>query len=83
MTLQREPARRDAATPRDPTELERLDHQGTMLRPATRTLFEATGIRKGMRVLDLGCGAGDVAIVVADLVGATGESSESIARRAP
>lgn len=57
----------------DPTELERLDHQGTMLGPATRMLFQAAGIREGMRVLDLGCGAGDVAFVVADLVGATGE----------
>ena len=57
----------------DPKELERLDHQGTMLAPATRLLFEAAGIREGMRVLDLGCGAGDAAFVVADLVGATGE----------
>ena len=57
----------------DPAELERLDHQGTMLRPATRMLFEAAGIREGMRVLDLGCGAGDVSFVVAELVGATGE----------
>lgn len=57
----------------DPTELERLDHQGMMLGPATRTLFEAAGIREGMRVLDLGCGAGDVAFVVAELVGESGE----------
>jgi len=36
-------------------------------------LFEASGIREGMRVLDLGCGAGDASFVVADLVGPTGE----------
>lgn len=57
----------------DPAELERLDHQGTMLEPATQMLFEAAGIRDGMRVLDLGCGAGDVAFVIAGLVGPTGE----------
>lgn len=57
----------------DPAELERLDHQGRMLRPTTRMLFEAAGIREGMRVLDLGCGAGDAAFVVAEIVGAAGE----------
>jgi cyclopropane fatty-acyl-phospholipid synthase-like methyltransferase len=35
-------------------------------------IFDAAGIRPGMRVLDLGCGAGDVAFVAADLVGADG-----------
>ena len=57
----------------DPVELERLDHQGRMLAPATRMLFEAAGVRRGMRVLDLGCGAGDVAFVLADLVGDAGQ----------
>src|SRR3954463_8952799 len=57
----------------DPVELDRLDHQGRLLAPATRTLFEAAGIRSGMRVLDLGSGAGDVAFLVADLVGPSGE----------
>jgi hypothetical protein len=31
----------------DPTELERLDHQGRMLEPPTRMLLEAAGIREG------------------------------------
>ena len=35
-------------------------------------IFAAAGIRAGMRVLDLGCGAGDVAFVAADLVGPEG-----------
>jgi ubiquinone/menaquinone biosynthesis C-methylase UbiE len=35
-------------------------------------IFEAAGIRPGMRVLDLGCGAGDAAFVTADLVGPGG-----------
>ena len=54
----------------DPVELERLDHQGRMLAPATRMLFEAAGIRRGMRVLDLGCGRRRRGIRPADLVGA-------------
>ena len=33
---------------------------------------QQAGIRLGMRVLDLGCGAGDVALVAADLVGPDG-----------
>ena len=40
--------------------------------PATRIIFAEAGIRAGMRVLDLGCGAGDVAFVAADLVGPSG-----------
>jgi cyclopropane fatty-acyl-phospholipid synthase-like methyltransferase len=53
-------------------ELARLEVQGRALAPATRLIFDAAGIRPGMRVLDLGCGAGDVAFVAADLVGADG-----------
>jgi SAM-dependent methyltransferase len=57
----------------DPAELDRLDHQGRLLAHATRLIFEAAGLRPGMRVLDLGSGAGDVAFVIADLVGPSGE----------
>ena len=53
-------------------ELARLEVQGRVLAPATRMIFAAAGIRAGMRVLDLGCGAGDVAFVAADLVGPEG-----------
>ena len=56
----------------DEDELARLDLQDRALAPATRALFAAAGIRPGMRVLDLGCGAGDVAFVAADLVGPDG-----------
>jgi ubiquinone/menaquinone biosynthesis C-methylase UbiE len=34
--------------------------------------FRQAGIQPGMRVLDLGCGVGDVAIAAADLIGSTG-----------
>jgi cyclopropane fatty-acyl-phospholipid synthase-like methyltransferase len=53
-------------------ELARLELQGRALAPATRMIFAAAGIRPGMRVLDLGCGAGDVAFVAAGLVGPEG-----------
>jgi SAM-dependent methyltransferase len=55
-----------------PRERERLDTQVAMLRPATERLFREAGIRPGMRVLDAGCGTGEVALLVADLVGSTG-----------
>ena len=54
-------------------ELARLERQGRALAPATRMIFDAAGIRSGMRVLDLGCGPGDVAFVAADLVGPDGQ----------
>jgi SAM-dependent methyltransferase len=53
-------------------ELARLELQGRLLSPATRMIFAQAGIRPGMRVLDLGCGAGDVVFVAADLVGPSG-----------
>jgi SAM-dependent methyltransferase len=53
-------------------ELERLSRQGRILWPATRMLFQAAGIGPGMRVLDLGSGAGDVSFAVAELVGPAG-----------
>jgi ubiquinone/menaquinone biosynthesis C-methylase UbiE len=53
-------------------EVARLEIQGRALAPATRMIFAEAGIRPGMRVLDLGCGAGDVAFVAAGLVGPGG-----------
>ena len=54
-------------------ELERLNVQGRALAAPTRGLLEAAGLRDGMRVLDLGSGAGDMSFVVADVVGGAGE----------
>ena len=42
-------------------ELERLSRQAEVFAPFTRQLFEQAGISSGMRILDVGCGAGDVA----------------------
>jgi SAM-dependent methyltransferase len=54
-------------------ELKRLDLQGRVLAPATRAILQAAGVRRDMRVLDLGSGAGDAAFVAAGLVGPAGE----------
>jgi len=42
-------------------EAKRLERQAQFLAPLTRRLLEDTGITAGMKVLDVGCGAGDVA----------------------
>jgi len=55
-----------------PRELARLEAQSTVLRPITRRLLETARIREGDVVLDLGCGAGDVSLLAAELVGPTG-----------
>jgi len=57
----------------DDWELERLATQARLIDPITRRTFLAAGIAPGMRVLDVGSGAGDVSFLVAGLVGATGE----------
>ena len=53
-------------------EYERLMLQGRLLRGYTDKYFRAAGITQGMRVLDLGSGVGDVALVAADIVGPAG-----------
>jgi SAM-dependent methyltransferase len=57
---------------RTAAEAERLIRQGRFLEPATRRLLAEAGLAAGMRVLDLGSGAGDVALLAAELVGPTG-----------
>lgn len=47
--------------------------QAASLAPLTERLFRAAGIGPGLRVLDLGCGVGDVAMLAARLVGPSGE----------
>lgn len=54
-------------------ELDRLQVQARLIEPITRGFFVDAGIVPGMRVLDVGSGVGDVAFLVADLVGDTGE----------
>jgi protein-L-isoaspartate O-methyltransferase len=54
-------------------EHERLILQAARLAPLTERLFREAGIGPGQRVLDLGSGVGDVAMLVARLVGHSGE----------
>src|SRR5712692_9244705 len=54
-------------------ELERLKAQARLIDPITRQFFREAGIVSGMRVLDVGSGAGDVAFLAAELVGEAGE----------
>lgn len=51
----------------------RLARQAARYDPMTERLFREAGIGPGQRVLDLGSGAGDVAMLVARLVGPSGE----------
>jgi SAM-dependent methyltransferase len=53
-------------------EHERLVRQAELFEPFTRRLFRNAGIGLGQRVLDIGCGLGDVSMLVAQLVGPTG-----------
>jgi ubiquinone/menaquinone biosynthesis C-methylase UbiE len=54
-------------------ELERLRRQAQLVNPITRQYLIEAGIAPGMRVLDIGSGAGDVAFLAAELVGPSGE----------
>ncbi len=53
-------------------EQERLIRQAELIAPITERLFREAGIGLGQRVLDLGSGVGDVAMLVARLVGPRG-----------
>lgn len=62
----------DYALGYSPQEQERLVKQAAILRGWTERFFRAGGLKAGMRVLDLGCGMGDVSILAADIVGPAG-----------
>ena len=54
-------------------ETTRLIEQSRIYGESTRFLCERAGIDQGMRVLEIGSGAGDVAFIIANLVGASGQ----------
>ncbi len=51
----------------------RLTEQARFLRPLTERFFKKAGITPGMKVLDVGSGVGDVALLLAELVGRDGK----------
>lgn len=57
------------ALARSRDEYERLSRQAAFLKGTTERLFRAAGLKPGMRVLDVGSGAGDVAFLAAEFVG--------------
>lgn len=53
-------------------ELDRLVSQARFLGDLTEQVVRLAGLRRGMRVLDVGCGTGDVSFLVARVVGPEG-----------
>ena len=73
---------------RSDAETRRLIVQHQLYGPFTRQFLTASGITAGMKVLDVGSGAGDVALLLAELVGPQGrvvgvEPPKMAARRRP
>jgi ubiquinone/menaquinone biosynthesis C-methylase UbiE len=66
-------------------EFARLERQGAIFKEFTSEVLRRAGLAAGMRVLDIGCGVGDVSLLAAELVGPSGtvlgvdRSPESIA----
>jgi SAM-dependent methyltransferase len=63
----------DYALGRSEAETRRLIVQHQLYGPFTRRVLAGAGVTAGMKVLDVGSGAGDVALLVAQLVGPQGE----------
>jgi 2-polyprenyl-3-methyl-5-hydroxy-6-metoxy-1,4-benzoquinol methylase len=70
-------------------EAQRLADQGALLEELTEDVLRRAGLRRGMQVLDIGSGVGDVSLLVAKMLGGDGtvlgidkaSSSVEIARR--
>jgi ubiquinone/menaquinone biosynthesis C-methylase UbiE len=54
-------------------ELQRLIEQSRFYGELTKQFLRSAGLEAGMQVLDIGCGAGDVSMLAATLVGASGK----------
>jgi SAM-dependent methyltransferase len=53
-------------------ELERLRTQARLIDPITQRFFYEAGIKPGMYVLDVGCGAGDTTMLLGEMIGESG-----------
>jgi ubiquinone/menaquinone biosynthesis C-methylase UbiE len=60
------------ALERSDAERQRLILQDRVIGRRTESFLRAAGLGPGMRVLDVGCGAGDVSLLVARIIGASG-----------
>lgn len=58
---------------RDDVETQRLIQQARLLNSCFRWLLPEAGISEGMKILDIGSGAGDIALMAADIVGPRGQ----------
>ena len=56
-------------------EVQRLENQARFIGDLTEEVLRRAGLASGMRVLDLGCGTGDVSFLAASLVGPDGSVS--------
>jgi ubiquinone/menaquinone biosynthesis C-methylase UbiE len=54
------------------SELERLQIQAKLIEKVSRRLLRECEIGPGMRVLEIGCGVGDISMLLAEAVGDTG-----------
>ncbi|MER9559343.1 class I SAM-dependent methyltransferase [Mesorhizobium sp. M0323] len=54
------------------SEFKRLELQGALIYDLTEHVLRSAGIGPGMRVLDIGCGVGDVSLLAGRLVGPAG-----------
>jgi ubiquinone/menaquinone biosynthesis C-methylase UbiE len=52
--------------------MERLQLQAKLIEGVSRRLIRECGIGPGMRVLDVGCGVGDMSMLLAEAVGSSG-----------
>src|SRR4051794_15450575 len=56
-----------------PKEIVRLQKQNLFLEDFTWRCLQDAGVKPGMKVLEAGCGAGDVSLMLAELVGPGGQ----------
>ncbi len=67
------PARDGYVLGHSPKEIVRLQKQNLFLEDFTWRCLRDAGVKPGMKVLEVGCGAGDVSLMLAELVGPEGQ----------